>query len=405
MTCLCVPCEDFELTAPVTAEVAMRMRSIAELQRRLAEERNCLLHLLGCDAAQTTQRLTDAKEPKRAVQAELAAVTVDNHVAEGKRRLDAVGGINENTRRAYESALRGVDTWLREQRPGKALDDTALADYLAVLTTQGRSVSSAALVVAAVRWRAKQEGLPLPANETAVALRCYGRMACAGPGQVRGISWEEADQMGDLAARVGDARGRRDAALIAVGSDALLRVSEVSAIEVEDVTFEDDGSARLLVPRSKTDQRGRGALLFLGPRTATLIREWTEAAGIKTGALFRPIHRYGVVAPRRMGPASVRRVIVDRARAAGIRGRVSGHSLRVGCAQSLAKCGVGVVAMQKAGRWVSPDMPARYTRSQAAADGAVACFRYPQHLVTGAQKQEKPAREKSTENRADRKTV
>lgn len=387
MTCLCVPCEDFELTAPVTAEVAMRLRSIAELKRRLAEERKCLLHLLGCDAAQTTQRLTDAKESKRAVQVELAAVTVDNHVAEGKRRLDAVGGINENTRRAYESALRGVDTWLREQRPGKALDDTALADYLAVLTTQGRSVSSAALVVAAVRWRAKQEGLPLPANETAVALRCYGRMACAGPGQVRGISWEEADQMGDLAARVGDARGRRDAALIAVGSDALLRVSEVSAIEVEDVTFEDDGSARLLVPRSKTDQRGRGALLFLGPRTATLIREWTEAAGIKTGALFRPIHRYGVVAPRRMGPASVRRVIVDRARAAGIRGRVSGHSLRVGCAQSLAKCGVGLVAMQKAGRWVSPAMPARYTRSQAAADGAIASFRYPHHLATGAQEQ------------------
>lgn len=143
--------------------------------------------------------------------------------------------------------------------------------------------------------------------------------------------------MGDLAARVGGARGRRDAALIAVGSDALLRVSEVSAIEVEDVTFEDDGSARLLVPRSKTDQRGRGALLFLGPRTATLICEWMEeAASIKTGALFRPIHRCGVVASRRMGPASVRRVIVDRARAAGIRGRVSGHSLRVGCVQSLA---------------------------------------------------------------------
>ena len=50
--------------------------------------------------------------------------------------------------------------------------------------------------------------------------------------------------------------------------------------------------------------------------------------------------------------------------------RVSGHSLRVGAAQSLAAAGAGLVQMQQAGRWQSPAMPAHY-----AARGAVATLR------------------------------
>ena len=42
---------------------------------------------------------------------------------------------------------------------------------------------------------------------------------------------------------------------------------------------------------------------------------------------------------------------------AGIEGRVSGHSLRVGGAQSLAAAGASIVEMQTAGRWQSPSMP------------------------------------------------
>lgn len=298
-------------------------------------------------------------------------------VAEGERRLAAAGDVGRNTRRAYESALRGLDAWLHERHPGEPPNDAAIAEYLAVLAAQGRCVSSAAQAVAAVKWRAKSlGGASLVGEKTAEALRRYRRVAHAGPGQVRGISWEEADRMCDLAAGAGDVRGLRDAALISVASDALLRVSEVSDVRVDDVAFEDDGSARLLLRRSKTDRQGRGALLFLGPRTAELVQEWIAAAGVKEGALFRRIHRTGRVASEGMGSGSVRRVIVQRALAAGIDGRVSGHSLRVGAAQSLAKDGAGLVAMQRAGRWASPNMPARYTQSQAAAEGAVACLRH-----------------------------
>ena len=133
-----------------------------DLERRLAAEREALLRLLGRAQFQTPQALLAPTKLRSEVmsakkrrnsnpQRANPAIAPNNHVAEGKGRLEAVGGIRESTRRAYQSALRGVDAWLREHRPGKALDDAALADYLAVLTTRGRSVSSAAQAVAAVR--------------------------------------------------------------------------------------------------------------------------------------------------------------------------------------------------------------------------------------------------------------
>ena len=301
----------------------------------------------------------------------------DEDVAEGARRLAEAGDVAENTLRTYASALRGLDVWLSERRPGQALDDAALAEYLAVLKSRGRSVASAGQVVAAVKRCALQRGEASPAGKkTAEMLRRYRRTSNVGPGQVRGISWEEADEMRDLAAHAGDSRGLRDAALLSIMSDAMLRVSEVANVRVDDVAFEEDGTARLLVRSGKTDQTGRGEVLFLGAPTTTRVREWIAAANIREGALFRRLPRGGAVSALGIGAGSVRKVIVQRARAVGLEGRVSGHSLRVGSAQSLAKRGAGLVEMQKAGRWASPNMPAHYTRSQRVAEGAMARLRY-----------------------------
>ena len=48
---------------------------------------------------------------------------------------------------------------------------------------------------------------------------------------------------GTVAAATGDVASLRDAALIAVASDALLRVSEVAALDVADIAHEDDAPA------------------------------------------------------------------------------------------------------------------------------------------------------------------
>ena len=47
----------------------------------------------------------------------------------------------------------------------------------------------------------------------------------------------------------------------------------------------------------------------------------------------------------------------------------SGHLPRVGMAQDLSASGCELPELMAAGRWESPQMPARYTRSQAAARG------------------------------------
>ena len=54
--------------------------------------------------------------------------------------------------------------------------------------------------------------------------------------------------------------------------------------------------------------------------------------------------------------------IQRRAAEAGVEGVISGHSLRVGSAISLAEAGASVKEVQKAGRWQDPAMPARYVR-------------------------------------------
>ena len=60
---------------------------------------------------------------------------------------------------------------------------------------------------------------------------------------------------------------------------------------------------------------------------------------------------------------------------AGVDGFISGHSLRVGSAVSLAKAGATVVDMQVAGRWKSSQIPAHYAKAELAERGAIARFK------------------------------
>ena len=290
-------------------------------------------------------------------------------------RTLAAASLSANTRRAYAGALKRLDTYIGEE----TLDDSALAGYLATLFAAGRSPAVAGQVVAAVRLRAKLLGetSPVgPATDRVLAgFRREGRYR--GRGQVAGVTWAQADAASALA--TGDTRtlaGLRDAAIVALASDAMLRVSEIAAIVVADLTHLEDGAGLLRIRTSKTDQEGRGAVVFLGAPTMRRVRAWIDAAGHTTGALFRRVRRNNVVGDENISARAVRTIIAKRAADAGVEGRISGHSLRVGAAQSLAAAGASVVEMQIAGRWESVTMPGRYASGQLAARGAVAKFRY-----------------------------
>ena len=123
-----------------------------------------------------------------------------------------------------------------------------------------------------------------------------------------------AQKQADAAAAVverrdGSVRGLRDAALLAVMSDGLLRVSEAAALEVADLEAEDANT--LTIRRSKTDQEAEGAVQYIGEPTVARVRAWLDAAGIAAGPLFQGLDRAG--RPRgRLSTVSIRAIVQRR---------------------------------------------------------------------------------------------
>ncbi len=316
------------------------------------------------------------------IKADAAAVAAsESSLADAPGRVVelAAASLSKNTRRAYRGALQRLQHYL--DKHDASLTDGWLASYLASLFHRGRSPSSASMVVAAVRFQARTTGAPSPVgpatDRVLAGFRREGRRR--GRGQVEGISWEMADVIAALitAVETGSLAAFRDAALISIMSDAMLRVSEVAALQCADIREDDGGAGLLTIHSSKTDQEGEGTILFLGALTMRRIRAWIVAAGFNSGPLFRPVRVGGIVEDGALSSRSIRNVIQKRAKQAGIDGgRISGHSLRVGSAQSLALRGASLVELQQAGRWTSPHMPGRYVRGQLASRGPMARIRY-----------------------------
>ena len=282
-----------------------------------------------------------------------------------------------NTLDAYDRAARAFDDW----RGSRQETDETLAAYLEALFGCGLATATAEIAAAGVRHRAGGDASSSPVGPLSErTLRGYRRAAVGrGAGQVDGINWAQADRMAELAERCEGCKragGLRDALLIRLMSDCLLRVGEASALDVRDIAFAADGSLRVTVRRSKTDQEGRGVVLYAGPETGRLARLWLAKTGGE-GALFRQVNKAGrTAADGRLSARSMRDIVKRWAEAAGIDGRVSGHSLRIGAAQSLRAAAASLAELMAAGRWTRVDTVTRYTREEDAATGAVARLRY-----------------------------
>ena len=276
--------------------------------------------------------------------------------------------IADSTLKRYRRLSEQIGAWLG----GQALNDGLLATYITELHQRGKSPATIAQVVAAAKWLSKNQGIEVVGeitSKTLAGIRREGKER--GHGQVDGVEREDMLRIVAFAESDKTIAGLRDAVLIRLMSDCLLRISEAVAVNVEDLK-----GKTLLVRSSKTDQEGRGVVLYVGVPTLKLIDRYCTSADIQSGALFRRIRRGDHVTGERLTDVSARRIIKARSQAAGVEGFISGHSLRVGSAVSLAQAGASVVDMQNAGRWKSPTMPAHYAKSELAARGAVARFFY-----------------------------
>ena len=224
--------------------------------------------------------------------------------------------------------------------------------------------------LAAVRLVHRWADLPL-ANvdlpRTLDAVRGHVREhAGDAPRQALAATGERVAQLVDAC----DARsptGLRNRALLLVGFDAALRSDELVGLDHEHLVRRPDGIA-LVLPRAKTDQRGRGATVSVRVRPGSpwcpvdALERWIAASGRTKGAVFVALHRgrghAGQAELGRLSTRAVARVVRASAVAAGLADPAgnpfSGHSLRRGQITTALDDGAALDVVMRHARHRSP---------------------------------------------------
>ena len=204
---------------------------------------------------------------------------------------------------------------------------------------------------------------------------------------------------GLLAACGTDLAGLRDAALFSMAYDAGLRVSELVGSSVEDLTLESDGTGRLFIPFSKTDQGGEGRFAWVSKETMGRVSAWLLTSEIEMGSIFRRIHvlrskpyeggqqlqrifvgqnaltRKGVIGilrSRVLAGVDLGVIEVEAGTEGDVARALSSHSFRVGLTQDLFAAGEDGAGIALALRWSSPNTALRYARELAVGSNAAA---------------------------------
>ena len=286
-----------------------------------------------------------------------------------------------NTRRAYASALRKLDAALQ----GQELTDRTLAAYIGFLAREGLSTASAATAIAAVKHRAEEKGRQSPADKlTKDALRGFRRQAARRPasrGQAQAITLKDATAMlqaafkprprgrGGMESReTAKRRGIVDAAIVAVLFQGGLRRCEAAALTWADIKDAVDCEGVLIHVRvSKSNQEGATAdTRYVKGGFASALRRLRIERDGAPGRANRPVFA--------LGDQQIGIRFTATAKAAGISGRITAHSGRVGLACELTRRGASITETMLAGGWKTARMVAHYSAGATAERGAVAKY-------------------------------
>lgn len=139
--------------------------------------------------------------------------------------------------------------------------------------------------------------------------------------------------------------GARDRALLLLGFAGALRRSELVALDIADLHFDDDGLT-VKIRRSKTDQSGHGRTfpVVYGAHQPTCpirtLQAWLKAAEIDDGPVFRSVNKHGQLGKHRLSDRTVARTVQRHAAAVGLDpAQYGGHSLRAGFVTEAASNG------------------------------------------------------------------
>ena len=174
-----------------------------------------------------------------------------------------------------------------------------------------------------------------------------------------------------------DFRNIRDKALILIGFYSFCRRSELLGMKFEHLNFEDDG-VQVLIPFSKTDQKGEGRMIYLPKNNSpycpvSALKNWLEVALIDSGPLFYKINKANNIEKYILNNKNQKVSLTDtsfvlilkkRAEDAGIENcnKISGHSLRIGSITQARMNGVPTHEIMAQSGHKTTQMIDRYTK-------------------------------------------
>jgi len=247
-----------------------------------------------------------------------------------------------NTQRTYASAWRDFAAWYAwKEHAALPASPQTVAAHLSAMADAGTKPATLSVRLAAIGAMHRERRLDDPSKDEGVKAVMSGIRRTVGTAQRKAApvtrtrlqAFVEAHDAGTLV-------GLRNRAMLLTGFAGAFRESELAGLLVEDIRWQEDGSAMILVRRSKTDQEGAGKwkplprLEFSDYCPASAVRAWLDASRITSGPLFRRIYKGG----KRVGSGPVHRsflyhLVKGTATATGLdAGLFSGHSLRSGFA-------------------------------------------------------------------------
>lgn len=261
----------------------------------------------------------------------------------------------------YERDMKHFMSWV-EVHGGQALPATP--EIVALYATDcasrlGHRASTIRRRVTAVGVIHKLAGLDQPNRSPLVldVLRGIARTLGTAPDQKKPVMVTDIKKM--LRKLPNNRRGARDRTVLLLGLAGAFRRSELSSLDVADLTFTNEGLV-INLKESKTDKLKAGTLVGIphGSHESTCpvrsLQHYMQIAGVADGPLLRGIDRGDRVLPERLSPQGVARLIKKAVGSIGLDvRRFSGHSLRSGFATSAALNGSATHAIARQGRWKS----------------------------------------------------
>jgi len=275
-----------------------------------------------------------------------------------------------NTRRAYARDWDRFTSWCAENGASDLpAEAEVLAAYAQALAEAGKKIPTIERALAAISVAHRLAGHePSPTTHKAVRKVVNAQRRLRKTRQ-RQVSPLVVDHLLRLVDELPDGTGGlRDRAILLLGFAGAFRRSELVSLDVEDIEEVPEG-IRILLRVSKTDQEGRGHQVAIpfgeNPTTCPVkaLRAWLEAAGIRSGPVFRKVDRHGRVGGKRLSPQSVALIVKRATRLAGYDpGNFAGHSLRSGLATAAAAAGKSERVIMKQTRHRSVTQVRKYIR-------------------------------------------